>query len=43
MRWKQQRVEEACDGDPDGLLFLSSYCTSPEPTLGEHYVERLSL
>jgi hypothetical protein len=40
--WRQSRVEETCDGDSDGLLFLSSYFTTPEPTLGEHFVERLS-
>jgi hypothetical protein len=41
LRWRQSRVEEACDSDPENLLFLSSYFVTPEPRLGEHFVERL--
>ncbi len=37
--WTQARVEQAIEGDPDARLFLSSYFTRPEPTLGEHFVE----
>ncbi len=37
--WRQRRVEEACDGDPDGRLFTSSYFAWSEPPLGEHFVE----
>lgn len=37
--WTQSRVEQAVEGDPDARLFLSSYFTRPEPTLGEHFVE----
>ncbi len=40
--WTQDRVEAACDGDPRGLLYLSSYFTCPEQALGEHFVERLA-
>jgi hypothetical protein len=37
LRWTQQRVSDAVDGDPDGRTFLSSY--QGEYPLGEHFVE----
>jgi hypothetical protein len=39
--WTQQRIEDACDGDPDYLLSLSSYLTVPEPPLGDHFIESI--
>ncbi len=40
LRWRMERVEATCDGDPESELFLSSYHAYPEPTLAEHFVER---
>jgi hypothetical protein len=41
--WRQQRVEEVCEEDSSGRLFLSSYfCTPPDP-LGDHFVEHIEL
>lgn len=40
LRWSYRRVEQACDDEPDGQLFTSSYYTTPETPFGEHFIER---
>lgn len=38
LRWSYARVLQAVADDPD-RMFTTSHNTTPEPRLGEHYVE----
>ena len=41
LRWTQERVESAIDGDPDGLLALTYYNVAWDVPIGDKFVERL--
>jgi hypothetical protein len=38
LRWRQQRVQDAIDGDPDGRLYTTHWYTNCERD-GDHFVE----
>jgi hypothetical protein len=38
LHWKYERVLQAVTEDPD-RMFTTSHNTSPEPPLGDHYIE----
>lgn len=39
LRWTHVRVQDACEGDPGGRLFTTSYHAALDPPIGEHFVE----
>jgi len=39
LAWKQERVIDAVEGDPDSALMLTSHNSSPPVQARDHYVE----
>lgn len=39
LRWRQERVDDAIEGDPDGRTYTTSYFTRKDPPRGEHFVQ----
>lgn len=37
--WRQERVYDAIEGDPHDRMFVSSYFSCAEPSLGDYFIE----
>lgn len=39
--WHQERVYDAIEGDPHDRMFVSSFFATPEPSLGDYFIETI--